>query len=44
MCLFGGLDSVVIVSRSCNVQSGVGGSCRYVLHVSMDGLIVTISA
>jgi hypothetical protein len=44
MCRSGGFGSMVIVCRSCNVQSGVGGRCRYVLHVSIDGLIVTISA
>ena len=44
MCLSGGLGNVVIVCKSRNVQSGVGGRCRYVLHVSMDGLIVTMSA
>ena len=44
MCRSGGLVNVDITSRSCNVQSGVGGCCRVKLHISMDGLIVIIKA
>jgi hypothetical protein len=44
ICLSGGFVSVDIVSSSWDVQSCGGGSCRYVLHISMDGLIVVINA
>ena len=44
MCRSGGLGKVAIISKSCNVQSVIGACCRVVLHVSTDGLIVTIRA
>ena len=44
ICLSGGFVRFVIVSSSWDVQSCGGGSCKYELHISRDGLIVTISA
>lgn len=44
MCGSGGLDNVAIFSSSCDVQSGIDGYCRYVLHIVVEGLIVTTNA
>ena len=44
MCLYDGLGSFVIFSSICDVQLCMGSCWRYVLHVSMDGLIVTTIA
>ena len=41
---FGGLGSFVIFSSSCDVQSCVGCCCKYVLHATMEGLIVATVA
>jgi len=42
MCLSGGLGRVAIFSKSWDVHSCKGWCCRYVLHASMDGLMVTM--
>lgn len=39
-----GLGSLVIFSSSCDVQSCVGCCCKYVLHATMEGLIVATVA
>jgi hypothetical protein len=44
MCLSGGFCSKVIFSSKRVVQSGFGVCVRSWLHVSLSGLIVTISA
>ena len=44
MCLSGGLGSCVILSKIFDVQSCEGWCCRYVLHATIEGLIVTIIA
>ena len=44
MCLSGGFVNLVILSSSCDVHSCVGCCCRYVLHVIVEGLIVTTIA
>ena len=42
MYRFGGLGSFVIFPSICDVQSYIGCCCRYVLHATVEGLIVTI--
>ena len=44
MCRSGGLDSLVIFSDICDVQLCIGCCCRYKLHATVEGLIVTIIA
>ena len=44
MCLFGGLGSFVKFSSICDVQLCINCCCRYVLHATVEGLIVTIIA
>ena len=45
-CLWrsGGLDSLVILSSFCRVQSYIGCCWKYILNASMEGLIVMTNA
>ena len=44
MCLYGGLGSFVIFSSICDVHPCIGCCCKYVLHATVEGLIITIIA
>jgi hypothetical protein len=44
MCLSGGLGRCVILSKILDVQACEGWCWRYVLHATIEGLIVTIIA